>query len=95
MLTGLRQRGDLVQALSPEGVRIPIQKSFLETNGEYKAVDTLLHFVNAHLCDEDSSTPNCYLLLKLKIGSDRGFYLDTVRIVDPDGRRVPIPGKIQ
>ena len=95
LLSGLRRRDELGVALSPAGLRIPLEKKFLDEVPEYMAIDHLLPNVDANMCDEQSSPPNCYIVLQLRRAPDGRVTLANLRIVAPDGGLVPIPGKVQ
>lgn len=95
LLYGLNRRGELTDALSPNGLRLPVEKSFFEDVPEYMALDKLLHNVDADICEQESSPPNCYIVIRLKELTDQRITLKTLRIVAPDGNLIPIPGKVQ
>lgn len=95
LLSGLRRRGELADALSPNGLRLPVEKSFFEDVPEYMALDKLLHNVDADICEQESSPPNCYIVIHLNALTDQRIALQNLRIVAPDGSLIPIPGKVQ
>lgn len=95
LLSGLRRRGELADALSPKGLRLPVEKSLFEDVPEYRALDRLLQNVNADICEEESSPPNCYIVILLKELTDQRITLKNLRIVAPDGSLIPIQGKVQ
>ncbi|MDP1983719.1 MAG: hypothetical protein Q8K23_14320 [Sulfuritalea sp.] len=95
LLAGLNRRGELAQALSPAGLRIPLEPSLLEAAPEYKAIDNLLLFVDTAICDQKNSPPNCYIQLNLGTGKDQRVTLINLRIVASDGSLIAIPGKVQ
>lgn len=95
LLSGLKRRGELSDALSPNGLRLPIEKSFFEDVPEYMALDKLLHNVDADICEQESSPPNCYIVIHLNALTDQRIALQNLRIVAPDGSLISIPGKVQ
>ncbi|MDP1982178.1 MAG: hypothetical protein Q8K23_06515 [Sulfuritalea sp.] len=95
LLSGLRRRGELADALSSKGLRLPVEKSLFEDVPEYMALDKLLRNVDANICEQETSPPNCYIVIRLKELSDQRITLINLRIVAPDGSLIPIPGKVQ
>lgn len=95
LLSGLRRRDELADALSPKGLRMPVEKSFFEDVPEYMALDRLLNNVDADICEQETSPPNCYIVLHLKELTGQRITLQNLRIVAPNGGLIPIPGKVQ
>lgn len=90
LLSGLRRRNELTQALLPDGLRIPLDASFYEQAPEYQVIGQFISHVGAEadLCDALDGKSPCYFLLNLKQSTDGRFDIANLRLIGPDGNAI-------
>lgn len=95
LIAGMRRRDELATALSPGGLKMPFDKAFFNDAPEYMALDKLLRMNSAPGCNFEPDGPSCAIIVNLKVIKGGNYELIRLRVVDPDGNLVPIPGKVQ
>lgn len=95
ILNGLDQRGEMAQALSPAGLKIPVLKSLFNTAPDLAFIDRLMTPLELSMCDQDAEIAECFLVLQLQRTLDGRMALKAIRFVRPDGALLKIPGKVQ
>jgi len=95
LIGGMRRRDELATALSPGGLKMPFNKAFFDDAPEYMALDKLLRINDAPGCDFEPDGASCAIIVNLKVIKGGDYELIRLRVVDPDGNLVPIPGKVQ
>jgi len=95
ILLGLEQRGELAQALSPAGLKIPLHKNLFKNAPDLALIDRLMTPLELPMCDQDAEIAECFLELQLQSNLDGRMALKAIRFVRPDGSLLRIPGKVQ
>ena len=90
LLSGLRRRNELTQALLPDGLRIPLDASFYEQAPEYQVISRFIPHVGAEAdpCDTADGRSSCHFLLNLDLSVDGRIEIATLRLIGPDGNAI-------
>jgi len=98
LVAGLARRGEIEQAIAPEGLRIPLSIRIIDGVPEYHAIDSLMTVVRVDSCDPPDDDPDmarCDLILNLGHDAQGRLRLDNIRVVHADGSAVKIPGQVR
>lgn len=95
ILNGLDHRGEMAEALSPAGLKIPMLSSIFKTAPDLAHIDRLMMLLDLPMCDQDTEIAQCYLVLQLRQDPGARATLKSIRIERPDGVLLEIPGKVQ
>lgn len=95
LISGLRGRGELDQALQPQGLRFPFTRKLFEAAPEYLAIEGLIQSITGNVCNNGDEPLQCYVLINLVQKPGGQIALTNIRIVDSNGSLIAIPGIIQ
>ena len=90
LLSGLRRRNELNQALLPDGLRIPLDASFYVQAPEYQVISRIITHVGteADPCDAADGRSLCHYLLNLDQSVDGRIEIVNLRLIGPDGNAI-------
>lgn len=94
LIVALHDNGRLAQAYTAAGLRMPVQQQYYQAP-EYTAIDRLLYWTSLDMCDDKAEEPDCYLVINLRQDTQGQPSLGNIRVIQPDGKPVEIPGKRQ
>ncbi len=90
LLSGLRRRNELTQALLPDGLRIPLDASLYKQAPEYRVISRFIPHVGAEAgpCDAADGRSPCHFLLNLNQSVDGRIEITNLRLIGPDGNAI-------